>query len=77
MDAYCEMLKPCINKHVQYILYDYYVCMYAGLGMMCGQQPVTVLSPVQIKKKEAWVGNEKPCLKIKLCGLILLMQNSK
>ena len=49
--------------YIQYILYDYYVCMYAGLGMMCGQQLMTVLSPVQIKEKEAWAGNEKPALR--------------
>ena len=52
-----------ISMYIQYILYDYYVCMYAGLGMMCGQQLMTVLSPVQIKEKEAWAGNEKPALR--------------
>ena len=31
----------------------------AGLGMTCGQQPAPVLSPAQIKKKEAQAGNEK------------------
>ena len=30
--------------------------------MMCGQQPTFVLLPTQIKKKEAWAGDEKPPL---------------
>ena len=34
-----------------------------GLGMMHGRYPVPMLSPVQIKKKEAWMGNEKPTLR--------------
>ena len=31
-----------------------------GLGMMHGRQPMPVLSPAQIKKKEAQVSDEKP-----------------
>ena len=30
--------------------------------MTCGQWPVPSLSPAQIKKKEAWLGDEKPTL---------------
>ena len=32
----------------------------AGLDMTRGRQPAPALSPAQIKKKEAWAGDEKP-----------------
>ena len=32
----------------------------ADLGMTCKQQPTPMLSPAQIKKKEAQAGDEKP-----------------
>ena len=32
---------------------------------------------MQVKKKEAWVKDEKPTLKVKLCGLISTAQISK
>ena len=31
-----------------------------GLRMTHGQQPVPAPSPAQMKKKEAWAGDEKP-----------------
>ena len=34
-----------------------------GLGMRHVQYPAPLLSPSQIKKKEAWAGNEKPTLR--------------
>ena len=40
----------------------------SGLGMTRGRYPSTVLSPAQIKKKEAWVGNEKPAQKQSCVG---------
>ena len=39
-----------------------------GLGMTRRRQPVPALSPAQIKKKEAWAGDEKPALRQSCVG---------
>ena len=41
-------------------IFYYYISQVIapGLGMTSGQWPAPTLSPMQIKKKDAWVGDE-------------------